>query len=113
RVSVVIPTYNRKAQLVECLAALERQTVLPQEFEVVIVDDGSTDGTEAALRERTFPFQLQYHRQSNQGPGTARNFGIAVAQGELVLFIGDDIFADPRLLEAHLVAHATRPDPGD
>ena len=113
RVSVVIPTCNRKAQLLECLGALERQSVLPQEFEVVVVDDGSTDGTEAAVRGLTLPFALQFHRQENQGPGTARNLGIAKARGELILFIGDDIIADSRLLETHLVAHATRPDAGD
>jgi GT2 family glycosyltransferase/glycosyltransferase involved in cell wall biosynthesis len=113
RVSVVIPTYNRKEQLIRCLEALERQSVLPQEFEVVVVDDGSTDGTEAALRDRSFPFALQFHRQANEGPGAARNLAISHAAGELLLFIGDDILADERLLEHHLLGHAQRPDPGD
>jgi glycosyltransferase involved in cell wall biosynthesis len=113
RVSVVVPTYNRKEQLIRCLAALERQSILPQEFEVVVVDDGSTDGTEGALRDLTFPFRLQFHRQPNQGPGAARNLAISKAQGELLLFIGDDIIADERLLETHLLAHAIRTDPGD
>jgi GT2 family glycosyltransferase/glycosyltransferase involved in cell wall biosynthesis len=112
RISVVIPTYNRREILLKCLDALARQSVLASEFEVIVVDDGSTDGTEAALAGRRFPFALDYHRQTNQGPGEARNVGITKARGELVLFIGDDIIADERLLEQHLLAHVENADPG-
>ena len=112
RVSVIVPTHNRKQQLLACLAALTRQSILPQEFEVVVVDDGSTDGTKEALEGRRFPFALRYVRQDNAGPGAARNVGIDHAAGELVLFIGDDIIADERLLEEHLLNHATRVEPG-
>ena len=112
RVSVVVPTRNRKEKLLTCLDALMRQTVLPQEFEVVVVDDGSTDGTKEALDARSFPFALRYLRQEGAGPGAARNLGISRAMGELVLFIGDDIYANPRLLEKHLLAHAVAPSPG-
>jgi GT2 family glycosyltransferase len=112
RVSVVIPTHNRKAALLNCLDALGRQSVLPQEFEVVVVDDGSTDGTGEAIEARRDPFRLRYLRQEPAGPGAARNLGIEHAAGELVLLIGDDIYADERLIEEHLLAHAARPDPG-
>jgi GT2 family glycosyltransferase/glycosyltransferase involved in cell wall biosynthesis len=112
RISVIIPTYNRKTSLANCLAALERQTILPQEFEVIVIDDGSTDGTDVAIESQTFPFSVTYHRQVNQGPGAARNEGLRRAQGELVLYIGDDIIADERLLEEHLLAHSTRPAQG-
>jgi GT2 family glycosyltransferase/glycosyltransferase involved in cell wall biosynthesis len=112
RLSVVIPTYNRKDMLVKCLAALEKQTVLPSEFEVVIVDDGSTDGTEEMLAAHRSSFPIEFYRQSNQGPGAARNLGLTRTRGELVLFIGDDIIADERLLENHLLAHAQHPEPG-
>ena len=57
----------------------------------------------------TFRFALRYVRQEAGGPGAARNLGIEHAAGELVLFIGDDIFADERLLEEHLLAHAADP----
>jgi GT2 family glycosyltransferase/glycosyltransferase involved in cell wall biosynthesis len=112
RVSVIIPTYNRRDMLLKCLRALDRQTILPQEYEVIVIDDGSTDGTGEMLAGQSFRFALHYHRQQNQGPGVARNDGVQRAAGELVLFIGDDIIADERMLEAHLVAHAGRSDPG-
>jgi GT2 family glycosyltransferase/glycosyltransferase involved in cell wall biosynthesis len=112
RITVVIPTHDRKDMLLKCLRALERQSILPQEFEVVIVDDGSTDGTAQALESQQFAFQVQFHRQTQQGPGAARNLAVAHAHGEIVLFIGDDIIADERLLENHLLAHARMPDCG-
>jgi GT2 family glycosyltransferase len=112
RVSVVIPTYNRKEKLLACLESLAHQSVLSQEFEVVVVDDGSTDGTRETLASRSYPFALRYYRQDNQGPGAARNVGIEKAAGELILFIGDDVIADERLLEEHLLAHADRTEPG-
>ena len=109
RISVIIPTYNRKDQLLKCLRALEAQSILPQEFEVIVIDDGSTDGTEVVVRSEESPFVLQYLRQDHLGPGVARNLGIQQATGELVLFTGDDIIADERLLENHLLAHAQFP----
>jgi len=112
RVSVVVPTHNRKDKLLACLRALERQSVLPQEFEVLVIDDGSTDGTQEAVQSAVFPFPLRYFRQEPSGPGAARNLAIGKAVGELVLFIGDDIYADEHLLEAHLMAHAAGADPG-
>jgi GT2 family glycosyltransferase/glycosyltransferase involved in cell wall biosynthesis len=112
RLSVVIPTHNRKEKLLASLDALTRQSILPQEFEVVVVDDGSTDGTNEALEARRYPFALRYVRQDAAGPGAARNLGVERAAGELVLFIGDDIVADERLLEEHLLAHAGHPDSG-
>jgi glycosyltransferase involved in cell wall biosynthesis len=110
RISVVIPTKNRKQKLLNCLAALERQSVLRSEFEVIVVDDGSVDGTEQALEGLRFGFDLRYERQDSQGAGQARNRALAMAGGELVLYIGDDIVAHERLLEEHLLAHARNPD---
>jgi GT2 family glycosyltransferase/glycosyltransferase involved in cell wall biosynthesis len=112
RMSVVVPTHNRREKLLACLAALARQSVLPQEFEVIVVDDGSTDGTKEAVEAERFPFLLRYYRQESKGPGAARNLGIELAAGEYVLFIGDDILADERLIEEHLLAHAASSDPG-
>jgi GT2 family glycosyltransferase/glycosyltransferase involved in cell wall biosynthesis len=111
RVSVIVPTYNRSAMLRRCLEALSQQTILPQEFEVIVVDDGSTDDTRAVVESFAAPFRLEYVHQANAGPGAARNHGLRYAAGELVLFVGDDILADERLLEAHLEAHTAEPNP--
>ena len=112
RVSVIVPTHNRKEKLLTCLDALSRQSILPQEFEVIVIDDGSTDGTAQAVESLRLPFGMRYYRQECAGPASARNLGIEKAAGELVLFVGDDIYADERLLEEHLLAHAANPEPG-
>jgi GT2 family glycosyltransferase len=106
RMSVVVPTFDRREKLLRCLDALRVQTVLPEEMEVLVVDDGSSDGTAEALGGYQAPFRLRSFRQPNQGPGAARNLAIAEARGQYVLFLGDDIYADARLVEAHLEAHA-------
>jgi glycosyltransferase involved in cell wall biosynthesis len=110
--SVVIPTYNRKRVLRQCLQALANQTVTPESFEVLVVDDGSMDGTLEALAtwERTLPYALRPLSQPNQGPAAARNRGLTQARGTWTLFLGDDILATPHLVEHHLASHAA--DPG-
>jgi glycosyltransferase involved in cell wall biosynthesis len=108
-VSVIIPTYNRKGLLRESLASLARQTYPRDGFEVLIVDDGSTDGTEAVSRE-AFPFTLRYLWQSNQGDAAARNLGVQQSQADFLVFLDDDILVEPGYL-AHLIdAHDTRED---
>ncbi len=101
--SVVIPTYNRKASLHRCLESLSRQTLSPAEFEVIVVDDGSTDGTAATFQGLRFPFHYTYFSQPNGGPSSARNLGISRAQGTVLAFTEDDVVVRPDWLQNALV----------
>jgi GT2 family glycosyltransferase len=104
--SVIIPTYNRAERLRAVLAAVEAQTVGDDELEVIVVSDGSTDGTEALLRSAVSRFAFRYEVQPNGGPAVARNTGLALAAAPLVLFLDDDVIASPVLAAEHLAAHA-------
>jgi GT2 family glycosyltransferase len=108
-VSVVIPTHNRLEVLAEVLQALEFQHEAPS-FEVVVVDDGSTDGTSDWLRARSFNLPLRVLTQENRGPAAARNTGVAVAGGRWVFFLGDDTVPAPDWLAVHRQAHRLRGD---
>jgi glycosyltransferase involved in cell wall biosynthesis len=103
--SVVIPTYNRRERLARVLAALGRQTAGPERFEVVVVDDGSSDGTSEWLARQRPAFGLRALRLTNGGPARARNAGIEAAQGQIILFIDDDVEPIPELLQEHLSSH--------
>jgi glycosyltransferase involved in cell wall biosynthesis len=108
-VSVIIPTYNRKAWLGQLLESLGRQNGMAGRFEVIVVDDGSTDGTEAVAAQG-FPFPLRYVWQSNQGDAAARNTGTQHSAAELLVFLDDDILVSPDFL-FHLVdAHGCYPN---
>ena len=110
--SVVIPTHNRLLVLEEVLLALEGQAGAPP-FEVVVVDDGSTDGTGDWLRARTAKnprVTLRIHSQANAGPAAARNTGVAIAAGRWVAFLGDDTVPEAGWLAAHREAHRKRGD---
>jgi glycosyltransferase involved in cell wall biosynthesis len=110
--TVVVPTHNRLEVLPEVLAALEAQAGAP-EYEVVVVDDGSTDGTGEWLdeRRRRARVPLRVLHQPNRGPAAARNLGVAVAAGRRVAFLGDDTVPSSGWLAAHREAHRRRGDP--
>ncbi len=104
--SVVIPTFNRVSSLRRVLEAYERQEPADLPFEIVVVDDGSDDGTADTLAEwRPRRFQLRFCRQDNGGPARARNRGLELASGTIVLFAGDDIEPDRGLVAEHVRAH--------
>jgi glycosyltransferase involved in cell wall biosynthesis len=104
--SVVIPTYNRLAILQKCLRSLAHQTFTPdtpiQGYEVIVVDDGSTDGTIdwIAAHRAELPFVVTY-AQDHAGPAQARNLGVKHAQGDRIIFIDSDLVVTPAFLQAH------------
>jgi glycosyltransferase involved in cell wall biosynthesis len=107
-VSIVIPTYNRKPILEKCLRALQVQKLSAASasgYEVVVVDDGSTDGTWEFLAECKDEFpHLRSFQQQHQGPAAARNLGIKQAQGDIIVFIDSDLVVTENFLQAHVDA---------
>lgn len=104
--SIIIPTFDRLDVLPEVLAGLEDQDGAPP-FEVIVVDDGSSDGTAAFLEAYRGPFAFRAIRQTNRGPAMARNRGVEVAEGTRVAFLGDDTVPSPGWLAAHAAAHGS------
>lgn len=99
KVSVIIPTYDRQASLLRLLASITRQSMDPEEFEVIVVDDGSPN-FQLADQKGDYLFSLKILRQENQGATIARNYGAQRSQGDLLVFIDDDVSITKGALEA-------------
>lgn len=104
-VSIVIPTYNRKKVLKRCLELLFAQNYPKDKYEIILVDDGSTDGTDKMVASLNPPCRFTYLYQERKGPHIARNLGITHAQGEIVIFVDSDILAPPCFIAEHLKFH--------
>ncbi|MDA2926689.1 glycosyltransferase [Acidobacteria bacterium AH-259-G07] len=109
--SIIIPTYNRKPILKKTLAALQGQPLEKTRYEVIVVDDGSTDGTSEELDQwaATLDLNLKVFHQTNRGQGPARNLALGKAAGKYILFLGDDIIPGLDFLNCHLEAHEREP----
>ncbi|OCQ95517.1 family 2 glycosyl transferase [Oscillatoriales cyanobacterium USR001] len=114
--SVVIPTYNRQRILEKCLLALECQDFgnIVSGYEVIVVDDGSTDGTLEwlAIDSAKLP-HVRSLSQIHQGPAAARNLGIEHAQGDTIIFIDSDLVVTKDFLQAHAEALIAGKKEGD
>jgi len=104
--SAILCTYNRSHALARVLAALRSQTVSPDAFEIVVVDDGSTDDTAAVVAEaaRHMPNLRFVQHDANRGTAASGNTGIAAARTDKLLFIDDDCIPDPSWVEAMAAA---------
>lgn len=107
KVSVVIPTYNHRAFIPECLESVFAQTFT--DFEVIVVNDGSTDGTAAVLSSHIAGGRIIYLEQPNQGQAAARNRGIAAARGEFLALLDDDDRWEPSKLQWQVRALEAEP----
>ncbi len=105
RLSVVVATYNRQQSLERLLGQLAEQTLAPDAFEVVVVDDGSRQPVRAALASLALSFPLHLEEQANAGAAAARQRGAGSARAEILVFLDDDMQVGPGFLDAHLAAH--------
>jgi len=103
--SVVLATYNRLDLLLRLLDSLARQTLAPDRFEVVVVDDGSRASVRDHVVPARYPFALTLIQQANAGPSAARHRGALQAKGRVLLLVDDDMELPPRFLETHLAYH--------
>lgn len=107
-VSVIIPTYNREKYVVEAIESVLVQTY--KNLEIIVVDDGSTDGTEKILEP--YRDRVVYIYQENQGPSAARNTGIRRANGQFIAFLDSDDLWLPEKLEVQVAYMETNPEVG-
>jgi glycosyltransferase involved in cell wall biosynthesis len=107
KLSVVVPTYNRAGLLRETLRHLARQRMPADEFEVVVADDGSDDGTKDVVEAARSRLTVKYHYQEDRGfrAGTARNAGARLASAPVLVFLDTGAVAGPDYLHRHLAAH--------
>jgi glycosyltransferase involved in cell wall biosynthesis len=103
KLSLIIPTYNKIERLKLTLSSISKQTLDPNLWEVVLVDDGSDQDVYSVVKN--MDFNLNYIYQNNGGRSSARNTGIQYAKGELIVFSDDDLIASPQFLESHFNAH--------
>lgn len=111
KVSVVIPTWNRADLLARTIDKIENQTLSRDLYEVIVIDNDSTDHTQTVLEQKcgTYP-KLKSFLQRKRGAAATRNVGIRAATGKIILFIDDDIQAETNLVETHLEYHQAYPN---
>jgi glycosyltransferase involved in cell wall biosynthesis len=111
-ISIIMPCYNSAHELARTLGAYDNQVGV-EDFELIAIDDGSTDDTHAVLtsyQPRRFTLRVE-HTQANQGPAAARNLGVAKAAAPLILIVGADILPAEKLVWGHMVAHKINQQP--
>jgi glycosyltransferase involved in cell wall biosynthesis len=97
KISVIVPVYNTQDYIAAALDSLLAQTI--KFLEIIVIDDGSTDASNAILRQYERDGKIRLLTQANQGQGAARNAGIALAEGDYIYFFDSDDLAAPALVE--------------
>ena len=111
KLSVVIPTYNKPEIIKMTLESLEKQTLSKNQFEVVVIDDGSSVKVQRQIKSflPNLNLNISFLTQAHKGPAAARNKGIKKAKGEIVLIINDDTIVTSSLLKKHYEFHQKNP----
>ncbi|HEV8353168.1 MAG TPA: glycosyltransferase [bacterium] len=109
-VSVIIPTYNNRDALARALQSLLGQTMPAERYEIIVLDDGSTDGTQELVEKVDAPVRLRYQWQPNRGRSAARNAAADLAGGAVLLFLDSDIVARADLVQRHWEFYQARTD---
>lgn len=107
--TVVVASYQRARLVSQMLCDLAAQTLAPESFEVVLIDDGSAEPVSAHVDPSRYPFALEVVRQANAGPAAARDRGAKLARGDVLVFLDDDMRLPETFLAAHLAVHASTP----
>jgi len=102
--SIIVPAYNEAHSIEGCLKSLLNQTMPPESYEILVVDDGSTDDT--AQRIKKYP--VSYYFQPNEGAASARNFGVSCANGHIILFTDADCEVTTNWIEEMVKPFADR-----
>jgi len=104
--SIIIATYNRKNLLEKSIECLFFQDYPKNKYEIIVVDDGSTDGTERMVKEKTSPCRLKYFQHNRrEGQSKAKNLGISKAKGKVIIFIDSDVLVPPQFITEHMRFH--------
>ena len=104
--SVIVSTFERREVVLRTVDTLFAQDFPATDYEIIVVVDGSTDGTAAALRALPLGRRLRVIEQQNRGLAGARNTGSRAATSELLIFLDDDMTCEPALVREHVAAHA-------
>jgi serine acetyltransferase/GT2 family glycosyltransferase len=104
-ISVVVPTFGRPDQITRLVGQLAAQTLAPDAFQVIVIDDGSAVDVRTLLSPADYRFELVIERQENAGSAAARQCGAERATGDLLVFVDDDMSVGPEFLQAHLESH--------
>jgi len=106
--SVIIPTYNRLDVLKMCLESIGQQTLSPDRFEVLIINDSSSEEYHSHLQElaKAQKFNVKVIKNRSKGPASARNYGVELSKGKIILFLNDDVILNEIHLQEHLKVHS-------
>jgi len=110
KLSAIVASHNRRELLERCLRALAQQTQNPADYEVIVADDGSSDGTAEMVEGLETPYRLRLLRREKAGQAAAQNAAIETATSAVCLFLDDDCIASPELVAAHIAAHESPAD---